>query len=92
MSTKQIGLHHTNPVISKQMKWSSRESKMVMKCYLLSEPMVRSYGKRMLSLWSNKGIFWVAEARLADQTNSICRNNWMNDLQIEEVLMIQVVT
>ena len=54
--------------------------------------MVRSYGKRMLSLWSNKGIFWVAEARLADQTNSICRNNWMNDLQIEEVLMIQAVT
>ena len=92
MSTKQIGLHHTNPVISKQMKWSSRESKMVMKCYLLSEPMVRSYGKRMLSLWSNKGMFWVVAPRLSDQKNSICMNNWMNDLQIEEVLMIQVVT
>ena len=32
-----------------------------MECYLLSEPKVRGYKKHMLSLWLNKGMFWVSE-------------------------------
>ena len=62
----------------------------------------------MLRLWLNKGIFWVSEQRLVDQANTICRNSWMMELEIEElerhlaendsykeeeeVLMIQVIT
>ena len=42
-------------------KWSSQESKIVMECYLLSEPKVRGYRKRMLSLWLNKGMSWVLD-------------------------------
>ena len=53
------GCHHTNPVISKQRKWSSQENKIVMECYLLIEPKVRGYRKCMLSLSLNKGVFWV---------------------------------
>ena len=45
-----IGRHHTNPVISKRRKWTSQENKIVMECYLLSEPKIREYRKRMLSL------------------------------------------
>ena len=80
-----IGRHHPNPVISKRRKWSSHKNKIVMECYLLSEPKIRGCGKRMLSLWLNKGMFWVSEQRLVDQANTICRNSWMADLEIEEL-------
>ena len=56
-----------------------------MECYLLSEPKVRGYRKRMLSLRLNKGIFWVSEQKLVDQANTICRNSWMTELKIEEL-------
>ena len=56
-----------------------------MECYLLSEPKIRGYRKRMLSLWLQKCMFWVSEQRLVDQANTICRNSWMNELEIEEL-------
>ena len=73
-----VGLHHTNPVISKR-------TKIVMECYLLSEPKIRGYRKHMLSLWLQKGMFWVSEQRLVDQANTIRRNSWMTELEIEEL-------
>ena len=36
---------------------------------------IRGYRKRMLSLWLQKGMFWVSEQRLVDQANTICRNS-----------------
>ena len=33
-----IGCHHANPVICKRRKWTSEENKIIMECYLLSEP------------------------------------------------------
>ena len=39
----------------------------------------------MLSLWQQKGMFWVSEQRLVDQANAIRRNSWMIDLEIEEL-------
>ena len=80
-----IGRHHVNPVISKRRKWTSQKNKIVMECYLLSEPKIRGYRKRMLSLWLQKGMFWVSEQRLVDQANTICRNSWMTELEIEEL-------
>ena len=56
-----------------------------MECYLLSEPKIRGYRKCMLSLWLQKGMFWVSEQRLVDQANTICRNSWMTGLEIEEL-------
>ena len=79
-----IGRHNVNPVISKR-RWTSQENKHVMECYLLSEPKVRRYRKRMLSLWLQKGMFWVSEKRLVDQANTICRNSGMTKLEIEEL-------
>ena len=80
-----IGHHHANPVISKRRKWTSQENKIVMECYLLSEPKIRGYRKRMLSLWQQKGMIWVSEQRLVDQANTIRRNSWMTELEIEEL-------
>ena len=56
-----------------------------MECYLLSEPKIRGYRKRMLSLWLQKGMFWVSEQRLVDQANTVRRNSWMTKLEIEEL-------
>ena len=56
-----------------------------MECYLLSEPKIRGYRKCMLSLWVQKGMFWVSEQRLVDQANTICRNSWMTELETEEL-------
>ena len=61
-----IGRHHANPVISKRRKWTSQGNKIVMECYVLSEPKIKGYRKRMLSLWLQKGMFWASEQRLLD--------------------------
>ena len=52
-----------------------------MECFLLSEPKIRGYRKRMLRLWLQKSMFWVSEQRLVDQANTIRRNSWMTELQ-----------
>ena len=39
----------------------------------------------MLSLWLQKGMFWVSEQRLVDQANTVRRNSWMTELEIEEL-------
>ena len=39
----------------------------------------------MLSLWLQKGMFWVSEQRLVDQANTICRKSWMTELETEEL-------
>ena len=80
-----IGRHHANPVISKRRKWTSQENKIVMECYLLSEPKIRGYRKCMLSLWLQKGMFWVSEQRLVDLANTIRRSSWMTELELEEL-------
>ena len=50
---RNSGCHHVNPVIGKRRKWNSQENKIV------TEPEVREYRKRMLSLWLQKCMFWV---------------------------------
>ena len=52
-----IGRHHANPVINKRRQWTSQENRIVMECYLLSEPKVRGYRKHILSLSLQKGMF-----------------------------------
>ena len=31
------------------------------------------------------GMFWLSEQRLVDQANTIHRNSWMTELEIEEL-------
>ena len=56
-----------------------------MECYLLSEPKIRGYRKRMLSLWQQKGMLWVSEQTIVDQANTVRRNSWMSELEIEDL-------
>ena len=85
LDRRALGRHHANPVISKQRKWSSQENKIVTECYLLSEPKARGYRKWMLDLCLNKVMFWVSEQRVVEQANTIHRNSWMTELEIEEM-------
>ena len=85
-----IGRHHANPVIGK-IKWTCQENKIVMECYLSSEPKIRGYRKQRLSLWLQKGMFWVSEKRLVDQVYTIGRNSWMTELQTEELQEVKNV-
>ena len=39
------------------------------------ESKIRGYRKRMLSLWLQKGMFWVSEQRLVDQANTIRKDS-----------------
>ena len=80
---ENTGCHHANPVISKRRRWTSQDSKIVMECYLLSEPKIRGCRKRILGLWLQKCMFCVSEQRLVDQANSIRGNSWMTELEIE---------
>ena len=82
---ENIGRHHANPVISKRRKSTSQENKTALECYLLTELKIRGYRKRMLSLWLQKGMFWASEQRLVDQANTIRRNSWISELEIEEL-------
>ena len=51
----------------------------------MSEPKIRGYRKHVLSLWLQKGMFWVSEQRLVNQANTFHRNSWMTELHIEEL-------
>ena len=85
IETNDVNGSQANPVISKRRKWTSQENKIVMECYLLSEPKIRGYRKCMLSLWLQKGMFCVSEQRLVDQANIIGRNSWTTELEIKEL-------
>ena len=41
----------------------------------------------MLSLGLQRGMFWVSELWLVVQANTIRRNSWMTELEIEELEM-----
>ena len=56
-----------------------------MDCYLLNEPKIRGNRKHMLSLWLQKGMFWVSEQRLVNQANTIRKNSLMTELETEEL-------
>ena len=56
-----------------------------MECYLLSESKIREYRKCILSLWLRKFMFWVSEQRLVDHADTISRNSWMTELEIEQL-------
>ena len=85
LDMKNIGCHHANLAISKRRMWTSQENKIVTECYLLCEPKIRGYRKHLLSLWLQKGMFWVSEQRIVDQANTIRRNSWTTELEIEEL-------
>ena len=56
-----------------------------MECYFESEPTVRGYRERMLSAWQKRGMFKVSEQNLADQARAIKTNEWLSEVELEEI-------
>ena len=56
-----------------------------MECYLLSKPKIRGYRKHMLSLWLKKGYVLDIRTKIVDQANTVRRNSWMTEVEIEEL-------
>ena len=59
-------------------------NKLVMKCYLMSEPFKRGY-RTMHDIWKDIGIFENTEQCLADQVRVIKSNEWLSKLKVEEI-------
>ena len=66
-------------------KWFKEVNRLVMKCYIRSNPSSRGYWKRMFAFWREVGEFEISEQRLADQARAIKVNGWLSDIEIEEL-------
>ena len=78
------GRHHTTGRIN-QRKWEKEVNKIVIECYIRSEPTKRGFRKRMKQIWDDIGVFDVTEQRLADQARQVRLNKWLTDLEMEEI-------
>ena len=67
------------------MKWEKEVNKIVIECWIRSEPTKRKYRQRMKQIWDEIGVFDVTEQRLADQAKQIITNKWLIDVEIEEI-------
>ena len=68
-----------------RIRWSKETNKLVMKCYLMSQPKKWGYRSRMLDIWDRQGGARVSEQRLADQARLIMKKGWLTQLEIEEL-------
>ena len=72
------------PPATAGVKWSRDMNKVVMKCYLKSDPVnengvpIRGYRKRMFKVWQETGPFESTEPRVCDQARAIRKNDWYN--------------
>ena len=69
---------HQATAENRRMKWTKEVNKIVMKCYIKSDPSKRGYRKRMMEFWKVEGICDVTEQRLADQARQIKTNQWLS--------------
>ena len=56
------------------MKLEKAVNKIVIECWIRSEPLKRKYRQRMKKIWDEIGFFSVTEQRLAHQTRQIRTN------------------
>ena len=71
--------------MGKRMLWDKAVNKIVIECWLRSDPTIRGYRKRMKHIWDERGIFESSEQRLADQARQIRTNDWLTTVEVEEI-------
>lgn len=75
-----------NPTEARQRKrWSRNENKEAWRCYIMSNPEVRGYRKRMYNIWNERDNTPLTEQRLADQVNNIKKTKWLSEQEREEI-------
>ena len=68
--------------------WTKYLNRIVMKCYLKSDPTVRGYRQRMHKIWQELGLlglFELSEQKLAGQARVIKTNKWLSSVELEEL-------
>ena len=65
------GHHQATGRTNQRMKWEKEVSKIVIECWIKSEPSKRKHRQRMKKIWNEMGVFPVTEQRLADQARQI---------------------
>ena len=68
-----------------KIKWTKALNKIVMKCYLKSDPSVRGYRRRMHDIWKEIGLFELSEQNLVGQARVIRTNEWLSSIEVEEL-------
>ena len=62
------GCHNaTTSELGPRIKWTKELNKLIMKCYLMSDPSKRGFRKRMLKIWNDIGVSDLNEQKLAGQ-------------------------
>ena len=56
-----------------------------MECYFRSNPSRLRDQERMLGLWNSKGLFFITEQWLVDQTNNIHKKGQLNKIKLEDI-------
>ena len=79
------GRHHATGRTNQRMKWDKKVNKIVIECWIRSEPTKRKYRQRMKQIWDEIGVFSTTEQRLADQARQIRVNKWLTEMEIEEI-------
>ena len=79
------GHHQETDQTKKRMRWEKALNKIVIECWIRSEPTKRKYRQGMKKIWDQIGVFPVTDQRLADQAMQIRTNKWLTDIEIEEI-------
>ena len=58
---------------------------LIIEYYFRSNPSRLRYNQKMLELWNRKGLFFITELRLVDQTNNIQQTGWLTEIELEEI-------
>ena len=85
VSPKQNNKNSTTARKSKNRKWSKEENMLIIEYYFRSNPSRLRYNQKMLELWNRKGLFFITELRLVDQTNNIQQTGWLTEIELEEI-------
>ena len=79
------GRHQATGQRKGRMKWEKAVNKIVIECWIRSEPTKRKYKQRIKKIRDEIGVFPVTEQRLADQPREIRTKKWLTDIEIEEI-------
>ena len=79
------GRHQATGRTNQRIKCKKEVNKIVIACWIKSEPSKRKYRQGMKKIWDEIGVFPVTEQRLADQARQIRVNKWLTDTEIEEI-------